>query len=394
MKKKVLAIGLSNEQLHGIKYASEQGLYIVGIDRMISEEVRPFIDELYQIDLRNEQQIIQVVQDKNIEFIIPSTIGNLLTTIGAINDALCLPGVTKQWASILTNKDFYSNKLREMGLYFPKRMTMGDLNKVKIKDVVNKLGYPCILKPVKGSGSRGVIVINNESELEFSIDYARDSLFKEENLIVEEFVQGQEYGIDFELLNGEIKILAVRKKMITKLPYRQEIGYISDNNQQLLNNIEKELTKFFGDEFKNIVSLGNVDMIEHKTGLYFIEMTMRPAGLGIMYNYLPLVIGYNPVEYLIDKLLGKNRKKIYNNSIYGFFFWDLPIGEIVEIDKKITQKTLKFELNNIKGDYINIVKKGSDIFPRGYFIVKSDSEEALLKSRSKILSMVKINQNK
>lgn len=393
MKKKVLALGLMNEQLHGIKHASKQGLYIIGIDRMISEEVRPYVDEFFQIDLKDEQKIIQVVQDKKIEFIIPSTIGNLLTTVGAVNDALCLPGVTKQWASILTDKDLYSQKLLEKGLYIPKRSTIDDINKLQIKAIINGIGFPCILKPSMGSGSRGVIVINNENEIDSSIDYATSSLLSQESLIVEEFVEGQEYGVDFELVNGEIKILALRKKMITKLPYRQETGYISNYNQQLLNDIEEDLTKFFRDESRNIVSLGNLDVIEHSTGLYFIEMTMRPAGLGIMYNYLPLVIGYNPVEYLIDKLLGQNRKNIdVNNATYGFFFWDLPMGEIVEIDKKIEEKTLKYELNSDVGDFINIVKKGGDIFPRGYFIVKSDTEEALLTSRIKILNMVKINQ--
>lgn len=392
MQKKVLAIGLMDEQLHGIKYAAEQGLYIIGIDRVISEKVRPYIDEFYKIDLKNVEEIISVIQHKQIEFIIPATIGNLLTTIGHINDKFCLPGVTAAWANLLTNKNLYNEHLVTSELFYPEKMTIINGNKNEIIKSIEKIGLPCILKPAKGSGSRGVIVVADESEIDFSINYALNALMENEPIIVEKFVDGQEYGVDFEIINDDIKIIAIRKKILTKIPYRQEVGYISTDNTTLREKIERDLKLFFKNNTMNITSIGNIDVIEHYDQLYFVEMTLRPAGLGIMYNYLPTVLGYNPVEKLIDKLLNKESTYQDNksNDIYGLFFWDLPFGEIESIDNEMLESVLDYELNFEVGDYIVSVKKGNDIFPRGYFMLKESTETQLLERRKHILGAIRV----
>ncbi|MGE7022750.1 ATP-grasp domain-containing protein [Solibacillus cecembensis] len=392
MIKKVLALGLTREQFEGIKYAKSKELYIIGIDRNLPEDIKAYIDEYYRIDLKEEQKIVELVKNMGIAFIIPSTIGHLLTTVGAVNDALNLPGINKEWANNLTNKEIYNNLLVKKKLFTPTKKIVFKPNLDNVIELVHKVGLPCILKPAKGSGSRGVITISKENEIETAVNYSLDALFVNEKLIIEEFVSGEEFGVDFQIISGEIKVLAMRWKILTELPYRQEIGYISDNNTELILEVQKKLKVLFEEAPLKIISLGHVDMILNEKNIFFIEMSLRPAGLGITYNYLPSIIGYNPIERLIDYLKGDNLNKysVKNSNFVGLFFWDLPMGKVSNIKRESLINVEIYKLNLEIGSEINKVRTGNDIFERGFFILEAQSKTALVKKREEVLSSITV----
>lgn len=394
MIKKVLALGLTREQFEGIKYAKSKGLYIIGIDRNLPEEIKTYIEEYYEIDLKEEQKIIKLVRDMGVSFVIPSTIGHLLTTIGAVNDSLNLPGVNKEWANNLTNKAIYNELLVKKELFTPAKEIVLEPNSDNVIKTIHQIGLPCILKPAKGSGSRGVITIFKENEIETAVNYSLDALMENENLIIEAFIRGEEYGVDFQITSGEIEVLAIRKKILTNLPYRQEVGYISEKNNNLIYKIQEKLMVFFEELPKKIISLGHADLIVNEKGLYFIEMSLRPAGLGITHNYLPITIGYNPVEKMIDYLNNGTQSKYLTQhpNFVGLFFWDLPTGKVRSILSENLTEVLTYKLNLEIDSEIKKVKTGIDIFGRGFFIIESQSEIELIKKRDEILNSIVIQK--
>ena len=75
-------------------------------------------------------------------------------------------------------------------------------------------GYPCVLKPLGLSGSRGVIRANNE--VEFASAFARiQKLVEHEedsSIQVEEFIPGREFALEGFVTNGRLQVLALFDK--------------------------------------------------------------------------------------------------------------------------------------------------------------------------------------
>ena len=116
------------------------------------------------------------------------------------------------------------------------------------------------------------------------IDEHLNSLIQDEISLISEFVNGKEYGVDI-FISDEIYILSIREKIMTKLPYRQEVGFIINNNSKIKSLIKNQFLKL-----ANILNLNNTffnaDVIINKSNVFIIEASPRPAGLDIYKNLL------------------------------------------------------------------------------------------------------------
>lgn len=395
----ILAIGTGVEQIDAIQYAKSKEFYVIAIDRVISDFVKEIVDEFYEIDLKNEDEIIHKIKDKNIKFIIPSTIGYLLKTIGSINDTLNLPGVTKEMALKMTVKSKYSEFLTTRSLFNPKKQVIEGDNKTAnyIKKIIENVGLPCILKPEKGSGSRGVISIFKKNEIIDAIHYSLENLLSNEALIIEQYIEGVEYGVDFQIKQGDIQIIAIRDKIMSDLPYRQEVGYIyefDDTKVELKKRISEELNRAFENEKNNLCCIGNIDVIINEKFVYFVEMSLRPAGLGIMYNFLPSAIGYNPVHNMINMLAfgEENVKKPTSNNLVGMFYLDVPPGKVKSLPNLGKFVVIKSEINLKIGDIVEPIKTGQDTIKRGYILLESTNRKQLFRNYKKILEEIEVEK--
>lgn len=93
---------------------------------------------------------------------------------------------------------------------------------------------PLILKPVSGSGSKGIFRVQNEADLRRAhaaltalVDGARDPIFvsHDGDLILEEFMEGTEHSVEGVIHDGRMTILGVTDKS-TNEPFRLEVGHV------------------------------------------------------------------------------------------------------------------------------------------------------------------------
>ena len=89
---------------------------------------------------------------------------------------------------------------------------------------LNQFKFPLIIKPRFGSGSRDVLVITTDNELK---EICKNDKFTKEDFLIEEFINGIEYGLDAVVIDGKFHHILIREKQITSLPYRQAIASIS-----------------------------------------------------------------------------------------------------------------------------------------------------------------------
>ncbi len=83
--------------------------------------------------------------------------------------------------------------------------------------VATRVTYPCVVKPLRLSGSRGVIRANNPDELVAAFNRTRRLLLSEgcskhDSLLVEDFIPGFEVALEGILTRGQLKVLALFDK--------------------------------------------------------------------------------------------------------------------------------------------------------------------------------------
>ncbi|HEX6465406.1 MAG TPA: ATP-grasp domain-containing protein, partial [Vicinamibacterales bacterium] len=84
------------------------------------------------------------------------------------------------------------------------------------------VGFPCVLKPVGLSGSRGVIRVNDEREYAAALERIRALMARpevrvartglEDIVLVERYVDGREFAVEGVLTRGALKVFAVFDK--------------------------------------------------------------------------------------------------------------------------------------------------------------------------------------
>jgi hypothetical protein len=84
--------------------------------------------------------------------------------------------------------------------------------------IASQVAYPCVLKPLRLSGSRGVIRANNAEEFIAAFHRLKRMLVTEGNsafetsFLVEDFIPGSEVALEGILTHGQLKVLALFDK--------------------------------------------------------------------------------------------------------------------------------------------------------------------------------------
>ena len=79
--------------------------------------------------------------------------------------------------------------------------------------IAEQVSYPCVLKPLRFSGSRGVIRANDEKEFVQAFTRLKRLLLSEgygeyeTEFLVEDFIPGFEVAVEGLLTHGELKVL-------------------------------------------------------------------------------------------------------------------------------------------------------------------------------------------
>lgn len=180
--------------------------------------------------------------------------------------------------------------------------------------------FPLIAKPRYGKGSKGILKIDNEDE----INYAQ---FKKDNLIFQEYLPGTEYTIDvLSDLEGEPIIAVPRIRLQTRAGISTVGKIVKDEN---ISETCKSIAKYL-----KIRGPCCIQMKESKEGiLKIVEVNPRMGG-GTIFTTLA---GANFPAMILDMVNGKKLKipKISEITIVRYF------EEIVVQNGKVT----KYDLN-------------------------------------------------
>ncbi len=181
----------------------------------------PWQDRAIPIRFHEEDAAVAAIVDASNTVPIDGVlvVGDRPTVIGArVAEALGLPGHPPGAAAVARHKLYTRECLRDAGLpvpwFFP--LALDDATPVE------PLSFPCVVKPVALSGSRGVIRADDSSELASAVGRLRALLRQPEIraerdaaleiALIEEFIPGEEYAVEGLMDRGRFQLLALFDK--------------------------------------------------------------------------------------------------------------------------------------------------------------------------------------
>jgi biotin carboxylase len=352
MKYKLAIIGASYLQLPLVLKAREHAIETHCFAWEEGAVCKEFADFFYPISVTDKEKILEVCKQVQINGI--TTIATDLPgpTIAYVASKLGLVGNTFETAVNTTNKALMRNILKDAKIKIPGYQSISN-----VKEFLNNLNYPLIVKPVDSSGSRGVNKINSFSDFKSSFEAALQySIVKK--AIVEEFIEGDEVSVEGLSIDNKHSFLTITDKVTTGAPHFVELSHHQPS--QLSQSIQAEIlktTKASLDALNISNGASHTELKIDKNGnVYVIEVGARMGGDFIGSHLVELSTGYDYMMAVINIALNintvkDNEAKFCNYS--GVYFLCKENEHLLPYFKiknsfDVTKKILNSDLVNIK----------------------------------------------
>ena len=171
----------------------------------VPPELRHRLADFVQVrDALDPQVLLRAVEElrrrgQKVQLIL-GTFEELQVPLGTVRDALGLPGMGADAAENFRDKSRMKDVLRAHGLPCARHALARSAEDAAA--FVAQVGYPVIVKPPAGSGSRGTFRIAGEDDLASVMRQMPPSA--ERPTLVEEFIVGEEHSFDSIALDGEV----------------------------------------------------------------------------------------------------------------------------------------------------------------------------------------------
>lgn len=208
MQKKILIIGAGEMQVPIIHKAKKLGLYVLTVDKNIDAVGNKYADIALEIDTIDRDRILEAAVKYEIDAIL-TTSDYPVKVVAFISQKINLHGPSIGATEIATNKYLLRKKLQNSNIVVPLFWNLRSENDIIRQK--NEYNYPLIIKPVDSSASRGVRKINCFDELVEGYREAKKFSLSGE-VVLEEYIEGNEYSIESLTQNGKTFIIAITEK--------------------------------------------------------------------------------------------------------------------------------------------------------------------------------------
>ncbi len=200
-------------------------------------------------------------------------------------------------ARAAANKLLARERFRASGMRVPefRRMTLADA-------ALAKVTFPCVLKPLDSSASRGVIRANNPEEFRAAAE--RIGRMQNGDVLVEDYIPGREFALEGVVTGGRLQTLALFDKPDPlEGPYFEETIYITPSREpnREPNDVQGRIRETAQ---AAVTALGlkdgpvHAEMRVNGHGVWILEAAARPIG-----GLCARVLRFSPPYCTLEQLL-------------------------------------------------------------------------------------------
>ena len=302
--KKVLIIGAGFLQDFVICKAKKMGYETYAVDADPDAIGFKHADYHAVINIVDEKACLEYARTNNIDGVLTAATDYGVLTAAYIAKEMGLPGLKYEVARLIKNKYevrkcLYENHVDDTEQAYEVHK---DTN---IEELAQKIVYPVMVKPCDGSGSRGASRVDSAEKLKEACEYAIAGSITD-RAEIETFIVGSEYGAETLVVNGEVHVLGVMQKWMTKPPYYAELGHSIPSN--LKPEVEEKVKKCVTNAIKALgVNFGSVNMdmlITEEGQVYIIDIGARMGGNMIGPCIIPYGTGIDYMAAMIQNAVG------------------------------------------------------------------------------------------
>jgi len=395
MKKKILFLGGSPYQTPPIKYARQQGHYIITCDYLPDNPGHKLADEYHNVSTIDKDAVLELATRLKIDAVVAYGSDPAAPTCAYVAEKLNLPGNPVKSVDILTRKDLFREFLSKHNFNVPWHSSFSSYEEAE--SYFKTISGPAMLKPVDGSGSKGVSKVSSIDQFLPAFNYAL-SFSRVKKVIIEQFIERKDMQIagDGFVLNGKLVFRCFGKEHFDRVgnPFAPvgesfPLQLPEAVHTQMHNDIERlmQLLDMKGGAL-------NFDMtIDKNDTIYFLEIAPRGGG-NLISEIIRYSTGIDMAKYVVDCALGLDCSdlRMYEKadfySCYTLhsqqegYFKDVIIHE--SIRGNIVEELLFIK----RGDFVKSFENlGSSL---GELILRYDSAEEMIQKMDSMSDWVQI----
>lgn len=311
MKKRLLINGAGRGNLGLMKAAKKLGIYTV-----VTGQAGPCLalsDKTYpEVHPGHPDEVLRVAKAEHVDGAAITCNDMGLESVGRCCDVLHLQGIKEEVAKCAANKLFMKEKLVNAGVRTAKFRLIHGFEELQL--AVGELEFPVIVKATDLQGSRGICIVRESKQLEQAFDEVM-SLTHKDFCIVEEFIEGVEFGAQSFVYNGEVLFVlphgdeTVMRK--TAVPVGHYVPY--EISEGLSKDVELQARSAIAALDLDNCAV-NIDFIAKGDKAYIIELTGRGGANGLT-DIVGDYYGIDYYEMMVVMALGGNPHLVFEKRL-------------------------------------------------------------------------------
>ncbi len=300
--KKLMIMGAGIYQVPLIKVAKEMGIYTIAVSIPGKYPGFAYADEVLHINTVDAEAVLEAAKKEQIDGICTAGTDVAVMTIGRVNDALGLCGISYEAAKIACDKVSMKQCYEEHGVRTARYRKVYFNEDISGK--IEGLQYPLIVKIVDSSGSRGITRVDRPDQLQSAITNAQ-AFTRKDYYIVEEFIVGREFGAQAFVMDGKVQFILPHGDYIFHGSTGVPAGHFAP--YELSEEAQKDC---FETCEKAILAMGldncavNCDFIMRDGKTYVLEIGGR-SGATCLAELVSIYYGYDYYRKIIEVALGQ-----------------------------------------------------------------------------------------
>lgn len=309
--KKLLINGAGRGNLGLIKAAKNLGAYTI-----VTGQAGPCLalaDKTYpEVHPGHPDEVLAVAQAEQIDGAAITCNDMGLEGVGRCCDVLHLQGLSEEVAKCSANKLLMKDKLVNAGVRTAKFKLIHNLDELKKES--SELEFPVIVKATDLQGSRGICIVREADNLQSAYEEVM-SLTHKDFCIVEEFIEGTEFGAQAFVYHGEILFVLPHGDETVMCKTAVPVGHYMPYamSEALAADVDTQARKA-------ILALGldncavNIDFISRGDNAYIIELTGRGGANGLT-DITGEYFGINYYEMIAVTALGGDPRTVFKKRL-------------------------------------------------------------------------------
>ena len=276
---KVMLLGSGELGKEVVIEAQRLGIETIAVDSYANAPAHLVANRSYVINMKNENEVLDVIRKEQPDYILPE--------VEAISISALFKAEEEGFHVIpnaeAVNKTMNRKNIRVFACEELKLPASGYefvTTLEGLKKAADKIGFPCVIKPVMSSSGHGQSIARTANDIEKSWELAKEARGDASELIVEEFIT----------FDYEITLLTVRNE--TGTVYCEPIGHIQKDGDYIFSwqpmqmsdiakersiEIAKKITDGLGGR-----GLFGVELFVKGDDVYFSEVSPRPHDTGMV----------------------------------------------------------------------------------------------------------------